>query len=120
MLEISGSYNCSGEPPIIVVARSDLGALNHTLLSLEALQDRNLKIAGVFLSGPKNSANKKDIEKQGKVSVLLKISLLFKITTEKLLEMYKDLKKQVFYVGSKSKIFLSHHFSRHISACLIL
>ncbi|MFH1739301.1 MAG: dethiobiotin synthase [bacterium] len=36
--------------PIVVVARSSLGTLNHTLLTLEAARSRGLDIAGVIFS----------------------------------------------------------------------
>ncbi len=39
--------------PVLVVARSGLGTLNHTLLTLEALRDREIPVAGVvFSDGP--------------------------------------------------------------------
>ncbi|MBY0429867.1 MAG: dethiobiotin synthase, partial [Rhodospirillales bacterium] len=37
--------------PVLVVARSGLGTINHTLLTLEALRARHLRIAGVVMSG---------------------------------------------------------------------
>jgi len=37
-------------PPVLLVARSGLGTLNHTLLSLEALRSRNIPIVGVVFS----------------------------------------------------------------------
>ena len=36
--------------PVLVVARARLGTLNHTLLTLEALRARSLRIAGVVVS----------------------------------------------------------------------
>lgn len=56
--------------PIIVVARSGLGTINHTLLTLEALRHRNLPIAGVILNGPHNPANRAAIEHFGKAEVI--------------------------------------------------
>ena len=37
---------------IVLVARSGLGTLNHTLLSLEALKARQLTVLGLILNGP--------------------------------------------------------------------
>jgi dethiobiotin synthetase len=37
-------------PPVLLVARSGLGTLNHTLLSLEALRSRDIPIVGVVFS----------------------------------------------------------------------
>ena len=39
--------------PLILVARSTLGTINHTLLSLEAIRRRGLHLAGVVINGPK-------------------------------------------------------------------
>ncbi len=36
--------------PVIVVARPGLGTLNHTLLTLEALRRRGLRVAGVVVN----------------------------------------------------------------------
>lgn len=78
--------------PCIVVARSGLGTLNHSLLTLEALKNRNLKVAGVILSGPKNKKNKRDIEKLSGCPILLEVPLLPKITKPILKELFKKLK----------------------------
>jgi len=39
---------------VIVVSRHYLGSINHTLLTLEALQNRKIKVAGVIFSGDEN------------------------------------------------------------------
>ena len=53
--------------PIILVARRGLGTLNHTLLSLEALQKRGMKPSGIVLSctsarpGPEEEFTERDL-----------------------------------------------------------
>jgi dethiobiotin synthetase/malonyl-CoA O-methyltransferase len=47
--------------PAIVVARSTLGTINHTALTVEALQRRDVPIAGIILNGPPNPANRQAI-----------------------------------------------------------
>jgi len=37
--------------PIVIVARNKLGAINHTLLTIEAMQARGLKILGIVFNG---------------------------------------------------------------------
>ena len=59
--------------PVLLVARSTLGTINHTLLSLAALRARGLPIAGVILNGPPNAGNRDAIERFGKVSVLAEL-----------------------------------------------
>ena len=45
--------------PVILVARSGLGTLNHTSLSLEILDLYNVPVKAVILSGPRHQANEK-------------------------------------------------------------
>lgn len=42
--------------PMLVVARSGLGTINHTLLTLEALRSRNIPILGVIFSDDENDS----------------------------------------------------------------
>lgn len=41
---------------VVVVSRHYLGSINHTLLTIQALRARNLKIAGIVFSGDENPA----------------------------------------------------------------
>ncbi len=42
---------------VIVVSRHYLGSINHTLLTIEALQNRKLNIAGIIFSGDENKSS---------------------------------------------------------------
>jgi len=59
--------------PVIIAARSSLGTINHSLLTIEALKKRSVAIAGVVLIGEINPENEKAIEDYGKVSILGRI-----------------------------------------------
>lgn len=41
---------------VIVVSRHYLGSINHTILTIEALQNRKIKVAGILFSGDENKA----------------------------------------------------------------
>jgi dethiobiotin synthetase len=41
---------------VVIVSRHYLGSINHTLLTIEALQNRKIAIAGIIFSGEKNDA----------------------------------------------------------------
>jgi dethiobiotin synthase len=56
--------------PVLVVARSGLGTINHTLLTLAALRARNLCVAGVVMVGKPDPDNRTAIEHYGAVPVL--------------------------------------------------
>ncbi len=58
------------ELPVVLVARSGLGTINHTLLSVEALRFRNLTLAGVVMNGPPHESNRHAIESYGDVPVI--------------------------------------------------
>ncbi|CDK98143.1 Dethiobiotin synthetase [Magnetospirillum gryphiswaldense MSR-1 v2] len=66
--------------PVVVVARSGLGTINHTLLTLDALRRRHIPVLGVVLNGQKNPANRQAIEHFGSVRVLAEIQPLPAVT----------------------------------------
>ncbi|MCQ9156030.1 dethiobiotin synthase [Acidomonas methanolica] len=72
MIDLAALYGM----PVILVARSGLGTINHTLLSLEALRRRGLPVAGVILNGPANPGNRAAIERFGAVRVLAELPWL--------------------------------------------
>jgi len=59
--------------PIVLAARTGLGTLNHTLLSLEALRHRGLPVAGVVFSGADHPRNLDTIARLGGAPVLGRI-----------------------------------------------
>ena len=56
--------------PILLVARSGLGTINHTLLTVSELKKRNLPLLGIILNGKRNQSNKEAVEKYSGVSVV--------------------------------------------------
>ena len=44
--------------PVSIAARSTLGTINHTLLTIEALRRRMLRVAGVVMVGDPNDENR--------------------------------------------------------------
>jgi dethiobiotin synthetase len=43
--------------PVVLVARTGLGTLNHTLLSLEAMEKRNIQVTTLILNGERHEKN---------------------------------------------------------------
>ena len=54
----------------LLVSSTRVGTINHTLLTLEALQIRDLSLAGILLNGPPSPENHKAIEKFGQAQIL--------------------------------------------------
>ena len=61
--------------PVILVARSALGTINHTLLSLEALRRRRIPVA-VIMNGPRDVSNCDAISAFGNVPVIGELPVL--------------------------------------------
>jgi dethiobiotin synthetase len=59
--------------PVLLVARSGLGTLNHTLLTLEALRRRQLTVLGLVLNGPPHPDNPRTLAELGAVPVLAEL-----------------------------------------------
>lgn len=55
---------------VILVVKNYLGAINHTLLSLEVLKSRNIKVAGIIFNGGDRLENTDYIEKYSKLPIL--------------------------------------------------
>ena len=55
---------------VVIAARSGLGTINHTLLTIEALRNRAAAIGGVVMVGEPNPDNRIAIETRGAVTVL--------------------------------------------------
>ena len=62
--------------PILLVARSGLGTINHTLLTVSELKKRNLPLLGIILNGKRNQSNREAIEKYSGVSVVSELEPL--------------------------------------------
>lgn len=69
MMDLIAHFNL----PTILVARTGLGTLNHTLLSIEALKQRNLPLLGVLFSGSEHPENQADIAHFGKCPIIGRI-----------------------------------------------
>ncbi len=54
----------------VIAARSSLGTINHTLLTVEALRARFIPVAGVVMIGDPNRENRRAIEAYGRVAVV--------------------------------------------------
>ncbi|WP_027359056.1 dethiobiotin synthase [Desulforegula conservatrix] len=75
--------------PVLVVARSGLGTINHTLLTLDTLKRSGLEIIGVVMNGPVNPENRESIERLGQVRVVAEIEPVPVINKSVLIEIYE-------------------------------
>lgn len=76
--------------PVLLVARSTLGTINHTLLSIDKLRQQGLDPAGVVLNGPPDRENRKAIEHFGRIEVLAEIEPLSRIDPRTLKHVFQQ------------------------------
>lgn len=74
--------------PVLLVARSGLGTINHTLLSLDKLRTASVEVFGVVMNGPKDDENRKAVEHFGNTSVLAQIEPMGEISVSTLEEAF--------------------------------
>jgi dethiobiotin synthetase len=66
--------------PVIVVARTALGTINHTLLTLEALRQRAITVAGVVMVGAQDTDASDAIAQYGRVTILGQMPMFVPLT----------------------------------------
>jgi len=79
--------------PVIVIARSGLGTINHTLLSLKALREKKCNVLGVIMNGKRNQANVAAIENYGHARVLWQMTPIKSLNGKTLARAGSRLKK---------------------------
>ncbi len=62
--------------PVVLVARSGLGTLNHTFLTLKALRGEGIPCAGLILVGEEHVENARDLQGLGDLPVLFEVPWL--------------------------------------------
>jgi dethiobiotin synthetase len=75
--------------PVVVAARTSLGTINHTLMTLAALRAAHLSVRGVVLIGAENTENRRAIEHYGNIRVIGHIPMLERIHRAALLEVFE-------------------------------
>jgi len=77
--------------PVILVCKSSLGTLNHTLLSIEALKRRNIRILGLVVNGEKHLDNPKTLIEFSGVPLITEFPYIKKIDSNNLDILWKEL-----------------------------
>ncbi|CAN5303967.1 N/A [soil metagenome] len=67
--------------PVIIVSRGTLGTINHTLLTIAALHQRNIPIKGIIFSGELHVPSQLDIERLGGVTTLFHLPAFTELTS---------------------------------------
>jgi len=75
--------------PTILVARTALGTINHSLLSIEALRSRGVPIHGIAFCGEENPDSQAIIAQIGQVRLLGRLPMLDRLDRETLSEAFQ-------------------------------
>ena len=78
--------------PVVLVCRSSLGTLNHTLLSIEALKKRKINILGLIINGKKHLDNPQTLKLFSGLPIIAEFPLIKNFSVENLDLLWKDLK----------------------------
>lgn len=70
--------------PTLIVARSALGTINHTLLTLESLRVRQIPVLGVIMNGSGHQESAEAISRYGATPILATFPLLKEVTSSAL------------------------------------
>ncbi|MFN7117775.1 MAG: dethiobiotin synthase [Saprospiraceae bacterium] len=78
--------------PVLLISRHYLGSINHTLLSIEALQHRNIPIAGIIFNGDEHPTTESIIQQRSGVPVLGRVGDLGEVNKATVQQWAKQLK----------------------------
>lgn len=78
---------------VVLVSRNYLGSINHSLLSIEALQRRNIPIRGIVFNGPATPSSSSYIVQYSKTQQLFHLPELTKVDAQQLRPHALELRK---------------------------
>lgn len=81
--------------PVVLVSKHYLGSINHTLLSIEALQHRKIPIAGLIFNGDSNPATEQIIEQKMGQKALFTLPIMENINKESILQLATSIQLNV-------------------------
>ncbi len=94
--------------PLLIVASTQLGTMNHTLLTLEAALMKNIPVKGVILSGHADPGLMTSLQQFTPVPIVAEIPFISEITPEKLQpiasSLFKTLQLKKMFESSPSPV----------------
>jgi dethiobiotin synthetase len=81
--------------PVILVSQNYLGSINHTLLSLEVLEQRKINVAGLIFNGPGNSASEDFIMQYSGLACLAKINFQQEVSQKTIRRLAGEVKEKL-------------------------
>ena len=91
ILDLISQLNCE----VILVSRHYLGSINHTLMSVELLKQRNVSIKGILFNGAENKDTESIIKEMTGLTILGRIDELVELTPTVINDIAQDLKSKL-------------------------
>lgn len=89
--------------PVILCARTGLGTINHTLLSLEALWARDINVQGLIFIGDNNDDNMVTIKEFSKAKILGHIPMMEELNAQSLQDCFdRNFRREDFFLNTSS------------------
>jgi len=76
--------------PVVLCARTSLGTINHTLLSLAAMRQRGIPVAGVAFIGDEYAETQRIIQQMGGVRIFGRLPRLETLTPDTLRQVFRE------------------------------
>lgn len=95
--------------PVLLVCRSTLGTINHTLLTIEQLRAHHIPLLGVVMNGPRNQSNKEAIEHFGNARVIAQVEPAAHVDADSLKAIFEREFRNAIDVGDGSDHLASIH-----------
>jgi dethiobiotin synthetase len=86
--------------PVILVARSELGTINHTLLTIKEIERRGLDLKGIIISGKKTAHNRTALEEYSGYPILAEIDYINPINRKNLLAIKPEKKINEIFLST--------------------
>lgn len=91
MIDLIKKLSCCA----VVVSKNYLGSINHTILTIEALKNKNIPIMGIIFNGDENHESESFILNYTKLKMILRINNEKEIKSDIILSYAEKLKKNI-------------------------
>ena len=84
--------------PVILVSQNYLGSINHTLLAIEVLKSRGIRLLGIIFSGDENPSSEAFIRQYSGAPVIARIPFLDPVSKETVAACWREIRDSLLNV----------------------
>jgi len=82
--------------PVILITQNYLGSINHTLLSIEVLRSRGIKLLGVIVNGITNESSESFIKQYAQLPIMTSIPYLDMLNNDSIVKAAAQIKPSLY------------------------